>query len=97
MWASTGQILGCAAPQVGDLCLFEGGGERGGALGFDRVALETVSKQRCGDGERAGCHGAMTGKQTLFGGSAGALQRGQSVALWETRSEGHDPGQVDHL
>ena len=46
VWASTGQILGCAAPQVGDLCLFEGGGERGGALGFDRVALETVSKER---------------------------------------------------
>ena len=27
----------------------------------------------------------------------GALQRGQAPALWETRSEGRDSGEVDHL
>ena len=41
------------------------------------------------------CQWALTGKQTL-GCGGGALQRGQT-ALWETRSEGHAPGEVDHL
>ena len=49
-----------------------------------------------GNGERVGaCQWALTGKQTL-GCGGGALQRGQT-ALWETRSEGHDSGEVDHL
>ena len=38
---------------------------------------------------------ALTGKQTL-GCGGGALQRGQT-ALWETRSEDYDSGEVDHL
>ena len=41
------------------------------------------------------CQWALTGKQTLFCG-CGALQRGQT-ALWETRSESHDPGEGVHL
>ena len=42
------------------------------------------------------CQWALTGKQTL-GCGGGALQRGQAPALGETRSEGHDSGEVDHL
>ena len=51
-----GRTLGCGALQAGDIRLFEDGGERKGALGLDQVALETVSKGRSRDGERAGCH-----------------------------------------
>ena len=35
-------------------------------------------------------------KVNSWGCGGGALQRGQAPALWETRSEGHDPGEVDH-
>ena len=40
------------------------------------------------------CQRALTERRTLGGG--GALQRGQT-ALWETRSESHDPREVHHL
>ena len=40
------------------------------------------------------CQWALTERRTLGGG--GALQRGQT-ALWETRSESHEPGEVNHL
>ena len=36
-------------------------------------------------------------KVNTWGCGGGALQRGQAPALWEARSEGHDPGEVDHL
>ena len=42
------------------------------------------------------CQGALTQKQTLLG-RGGALQRGQALARWKTRSEGHETGQIDHL
>jgi hypothetical protein len=35
-------LWGGGAPQVGDLCLLEDGGERRGALGSDSVVSETV-------------------------------------------------------
>jgi hypothetical protein len=37
--------LGGGAPQVGDLRLLEDGSERGGALVFDAVVLQTVTKE----------------------------------------------------
>ena len=45
---------GVGALEVGELSLLEDGSERGGALGFDVVALETVSEGRSGTSERVG-------------------------------------------
>jgi hypothetical protein len=39
---------GGGAPQVGDLCLLEDGGERGGALVSDVVVPQTVSEEQSG-------------------------------------------------
>ena len=45
-WALTQKrtLWGGGALEVGDLCLLEDGGERGGALGSDVVAPETASE-----------------------------------------------------
>ena len=44
---------GNGAPEVVDLRLLEDGGERGGALDSDVVAIETVGEGRSEDGKRA--------------------------------------------
>eukprot|EP00964_Phaeocystis_antarctica_P098806 scaffold64767_cov56-Phaeocystis_antarctica.AAC.2 len=54
------------------------------------------ARGRMGTVREQACQRALTGKQTL-GCGGGALQRGQAPALGETRSEGHDSGEVDHL
>ena len=60
-------VRGCGALELGDLRLFEDGGERGGALVSDEVALETAKEGWSGDGERAGvAAGADTQKPVRF-------------------------------
>ena len=55
-WALTEKRTprGGGALELLDLCLFEDGGERGGALGSDFVVLNTASEVWHGDGERLG-------------------------------------------
>jgi len=59
------------ALQIGDLRLLEDGGERGGALGPDVVASETVSEEHRAEMVRdQECQGALTKKRTLRAGSS---------------------------
>ena len=73
-------LWGGGALELLDLCLFEDGGERGGALVSDAVASEPVNERWSGDGERSGVsRGADTKANTL--GAGGALQRGHGALL----------------
>ena len=62
----TGRVRERNALQVGDVRLFENGGELGGTLDFDLVVPQTVSEEQSGDGERTGVStGADTKANTL--------------------------------
>ena len=45
-------LLGGSALEIGDLRLFQDGGERGGALGSDVVFVETADEGRSGVGKK---------------------------------------------
>ena len=63
--------LAAGALEVDNLRLLEDGSERGGALGSDIVAFETVSEWWGGDGERVGVSmGADTRANIASGGGA---------------------------
>ena len=53
-----------------DLCLFENGSKRGGALISDPVLLETVNERRDEDGERAGVSAGADTKANTLGAAA---------------------------
>ena len=61
----TGRVLERNARQVGDVRLFEDGGELGGALDSDLVEPQTVSEEQSGDGKRTG---VSTGADTKANG-----------------------------
>ena len=42
--SSSGRVLGCGALQVCDHCLFEDGGEHGGALLSDHIPFKAASE-----------------------------------------------------
>ena len=67
---------GGGALEVGDLCLLEDGGERGGALLSEPIEPKTTSKGRGGDGRRASV-------------SMGADTKANTWAWWQ--ESGHYP------
>ena len=89
-------LWGGGALEVGDLCLLEDGGKRGGALGSDVVASETASEEWDGDGERVGVSTGADTKRTLGAGvprertTWGAVAEKQSgLSLLRARSLRH--------
>ena len=55
-------VRGRGALEVRDLCLFEDGSERRGALASDVVVVETAGEGRSGNGERAAVSTGADGK-----------------------------------
>eukprot|EP00964_Phaeocystis_antarctica_P012340 scaffold6811_cov55-Phaeocystis_antarctica.AAC.6 len=90
----TGRVLERNARQVGDVRLFEDGGELGGALDSDLVEPQTVSEEQSGDGKRTG---VSTGADTKANGHADdlLLQVELRDAVLTQRGE-RDPAEVGH-
>jgi len=78
--ANTG---GGGALQLLDLRLLEDGGERGGALDSDVVAVETAVEERSEDVREQPCQGALTRK-----GCGGALEVGDRRLLEDVSERG---------
>jgi hypothetical protein len=68
-------LWGGGAPQVGDLCLLEDGGERSGALSSNIAEPKTASEGRSGNGGRASMSTGADKNRTLGEG------RGEGDAL----------------
>ena len=68
-WALTQKrtLWGGGLPQFGDLRLLEDGSERGGAVGSDVVARETVNERRNEDGATAGVSRGADEKANTMG------------------------------
>ena len=66
-----------------DLCLFEDGGERGGALGSDVVVCDAASEGQDGNGERVG---VSTGADTKANGWGGGTLECGDLCLVEDGS-----------
>ena len=65
--SSTGRVLGCGALEFCYLCLFEDGGECGGALSSHHVPSETASEGHSGNDRRASVSTGVDRENTLEG------------------------------